>query len=113
MSELRMALHRGVLVRIVVNRFADQNAEVQSLLLETRSAFSHCQLWSFDGGQNVDLHSKLVCVDGAYAIIGSSNLSYRGLVTNYELGLMVTGPLAADLETKVLSLLSDPLARRL
>jgi cardiolipin synthase len=57
-----------------------------------------------DGG---DLHAKVICADERIAVIGSSNLSFRGLVSNYELGVVVRGEPARIIGDKLRTMFSS------
>jgi phosphatidylserine/phosphatidylglycerophosphate/cardiolipin synthase-like enzyme len=113
LEELNAALERGVLVHLIVNKLAQQKDAPTAVLSALVHRFPHFHLWSFDGDDLTDLHSKLVCVDSSFAIIGSSNMSFRGLVANYELGVIVRGPTAAALESKVMSMIAAKVVRRI
>jgi len=41
------------------------------------------------------LHAKLIVVDRSIALVGSSNLSWKGLILNHELAVLIEGPTAA------------------
>ena len=36
-------------------------------------------------------HLKLLTADGAYAYIGSANMTFAGMTTNFEVGALVEG----------------------
>ena len=55
-----------------------------------------------------DLHAKVIVVDRRKAIIGSSNLSRRGFLTNYELALLLEGSTATTVASVVDKLLASP-----
>jgi len=65
-------------------------------------------------------HSKLLCIDTAYSLIGSANLDPRSLRLNYELGIEVFSPsLNAELRAHIdgvvivsMRLTADELTRR-
>ena len=69
-----------------------------------------------DNGINVErweedfyrsLHAKVLIADGERAIIGSANLTDRGMDRNIELGVGITGPTVRSLRSAVLTLM-DP-----
>lgn len=88
---LEAALARGVKVRIVVNRFHSQHPGAVRRLLDLAGTYNHCELFSFSGEEENDLHAKVIAVDRKVALIGSSNLSRRGLQANHELAVVVEG----------------------
>ncbi len=86
-SALGLAARRGVEVDVIIpaksnHRYVDfaMQANVGPLLE------AGCRIWKdqppFD-------HSKLMCVDGAWALIGSSNWDTRSFRLNFELGVEV------------------------
>lgn len=44
------------------------------------------------------MHAKIAVVDGAWALVGSSNLDPRSFRLNYELNLSIVGPAVAEIE---------------
>ena len=55
------------------------------------------------------LHAKVVVFDDRYLFISSANLTLHGLHRNLELGVLLEGPIAADMS----GLLKEWIARRL
>jgi phosphatidylserine/phosphatidylglycerophosphate/cardiolipin synthase-like enzyme len=103
---LEAALARGVKVRIVVNRFHSQHPGAVRRLLDLAGTYHHCQLFSFSGEEENDLHAKVIAIDRRVALVGSSNLSKRGLLANHELAVVVEGA-EADVITSVLDRLLE------
>lgn len=89
------ALGRGITVKAVVNRFRRQPRSVKERLEQVAKNYLHLELFSFDGDDQDDLHAKVVVVDRRRAIIGSSNFSTRGLLTNHEIAVELEGSDAA------------------
>ncbi len=93
---LEAALARGVQVRLVINRLNNQPPEVIVRLRQLAGVYPHLHLYDFTTEEHADLHAKAVVVDRSLALIGSANLSRRGLLANHELALLVEGPPAAE-----------------
>jgi phosphatidylserine/phosphatidylglycerophosphate/cardiolipin synthase-like enzyme len=101
---LETALARGIQVRLIINRLNDQPTDVVSRLHRLAIDYPHFHLYDFGAEGDADtfaslstsLHAKAIVVDRRLALVGSSNLSRRGMFTNYELGVLVEGPAAAD-----------------
>lgn len=94
---LHMALARGVVVHIVINRFEKQHGSVRRRLENLQKTFPHLYLYSFQpDNERGDLHAKILISDRTVAIIGSSNLSYSGMVVNHELAVLITGEKVED-----------------
>lgn len=86
---LEAALSRGVQTKMVINRFEKQPYGVSKRLRDLAGKYPHFLLFGFSGGDESDLHAKVVVADRKIALVGSSNLSWRGMVTNYELAALV------------------------
>jgi cardiolipin synthase len=94
---LDSALARGVRVRMVVNRFSEQHDSVQYRLTQLQKKYPHFHLHQFlPDGERGDLHAKVLVLDRKQALVGSSNLSYNGMVLNHELAVVLRDPEAAS-----------------
>ena len=111
-QQLAELLQRGIRVRLLINRFPSQPPGAQQHLRELYQHFSHLlQIISFTPrSDEADLHAKLVVVDRRYALVGSANLSLRGLMDNHELGVVIEGAGAAEIARAVDLLLASPYA---
>jgi phosphatidylserine/phosphatidylglycerophosphate/cardiolipin synthase-like enzyme len=98
---LEFALSRGVEIKMVVNRLEDLTPVVINKLRQFANSYPYFNLYNFTSDDSVDLHAKLIVVDRQKAIVGSSNLSRRGLLTNYELALTVEGEIATEIANTV------------
>jgi cardiolipin synthase len=95
---LESALARGVRVRMVVNRLSEQHESIQRRLERLRQRYPYFDLWSFEPHEERgDLHAKVLVVDRQHALVGSSNLSYNGMVLNHELAVLIEGKEASDI----------------
>ena len=100
-------LARGVLIRLVINRFNEQPADVVSRLENFYHRYNHLYLYSFEDNQEYDLHAKVIVADRRLALVGSSNLSRRGLLNNHELALLIEGNSAEQVAIAVDRLLMN------
>ena len=91
------ALARGVLIRILVNRLESQPAGVATRLKQLAQIYPHFHLLSFQGDEEHDLHAKTIVADRRLALVGSSNLSHRGMITNHELAVLIEGDAAQNI----------------
>jgi len=109
-EQLEAMLSRGIRVRCLINRFPQQSRGVQHHLQSLQKRFSHLiEIYSFTPqSDEADLHAKIVLVDRYYALVGSANLSLRGLLDNHELGVVIEGTGAADIAKAVDLLLASP-----
>jgi phosphatidylserine/phosphatidylglycerophosphate/cardiolipin synthase-like enzyme len=96
-------LQRGIRIRMLINRYDQQHISVQNELRQLQRQFPGLlQLSSFvPVHSQVDLHAKIIIVDRKYALIGSANLSMRGLMDNHELGLLLEGAAVSDIARTV------------
>jgi phosphatidylserine/phosphatidylglycerophosphate/cardiolipin synthase-like enzyme len=104
---LENTLSRGVVVKMLLNRPDSQPPGVIHLLQQLRRRYQHFSVLQFVGDDEVALHAKTVVVDRRLALVGSSNLSQRGMLSNYELGLLVEGPAAAEIALAIDRLLNS------
>ena len=109
---LEEALTRGIQVILVVNALDDQPADVVKRLRNINDRFEHFHLYDFLGEAGSSLHAKAIVVDHRAALIGSSNMSRRGLLANHELALLVAGDAAATAGRAMDALLTSPLVCR-
>ena len=109
---LEGVLVRGIRVTLVIDQLGKQPQDVADRLQELAIKYLHFRLFDFQGQQHSALHAKVIVVDHRLALIGSSNMSRRGLLTNHELAVIVTGPAAAEAGRALGSLIVSPHVRR-
>jgi cardiolipin synthase len=107
MDWFEAALARGVLIRIIINRINEQPADVISRLESLHQTYPHFYLYGFTDDQEYDLHAKAIVADRKMALVGSSNLSRRGLLNNHELALFVEGKPAEQVASAIDKLLTS------
>jgi len=106
-------LSRGLVVTLIVNKFGNQPKEIQTTISKLAQRYRHFTLLEFQPKEkNEDLHAKLIVVDRSRALIGSPNLTWKGLVSNHELAVLVDGP-AAGTVARLLDLLAKDSRTRL
>lgn len=93
---LEAALARGIRVVMIVNRLSEQHRSVQQRLERLSNKYAHFHLYPFQPDEG-DLHAKVLVVDRRMALIGSSNLSYSGMVINHELAVLIEGMHASSI----------------
>lgn len=110
-EQLEAMLSRGVRVRCLINRFPNQPKAVQRHFQSLQQRFPHLtEVYSFTPkSDEADLHAKIILVDRYYTLIGSANLSLRGLLDNHELGVVIEGTGAANVAKAIDLLLASPL----
>lgn len=89
---IEKALQKGLRVLILINRLDSQPAVVKSRLILLNDNFLNLTLLNFEPGNHAeDLHAKLIVIDRSTALLGSANLTWKGLVNNHEIMLRVGG----------------------
>jgi phosphatidylserine/phosphatidylglycerophosphate/cardiolipin synthase-like enzyme len=96
MDGIEKCLKRGCRVRIVLNRFQAQPLEARQRLLRLHDRFDRLRLFDFNDPSGAELHAKLLIVDRSTAIVGSANVTWRGLVANHELAVLLEEAPAAE-----------------
>ena len=109
---LERALERGVQVSLIINSLEDQPPDVVKSLRSINDKYHHFHLYDFQGEPGSALHAKAIVADHRLALIGSSNMSRRGLLANHELALLVEGPVAATAGRAMDALIDSPLVSR-
>lgn len=107
LEEFEDCLRRGIRFDAVINRFHKQPQEIQEYFLNLVSVYPYCQVYNFNDAVE-ELHSKLIVVDRRVALIGSANLSMRGIKQNYELGIIVQDAEVSTISKCFDSLLTFP-----
>lgn len=88
LEEFEGCLKRGIQFKAVINRFHQQPQDTQEYFLKLLEIYPYFQVYNFNNPVE-ELHSKLIVVDRSVALIGSANLSMRGMKQNYELGIVL------------------------
>ena len=98
---LSNALHRGIKITIILNSFQFQNEKVKKILLDLAKNFNNFYLFDFENVNGGSLHAKIIVIDRTVAFIGSSNLTWSGLTSNHEIGLLIEGPVASQISNLI------------
>jgi phosphatidylserine/phosphatidylglycerophosphate/cardiolipin synthase-like enzyme len=113
MDRLRRAVSAGVRCVFIVNRLGDQRADMRSSLEDLALHYPGVvAIYDFEDESTEGLHAKVVVVDRRAAVVGSANLTFHGLTSSHELGLLVRGPAAAAVASAIDQLTSSPQVRR-
>ena len=106
-----LALSRGILVKMVINHLAEQPDDVVVKMFRLGRNYPHFKLYDFTGDEENDLHAKAIVVDRRLALIGSSNLSRRGLLTNHELAILIEGTSVGEVAQALDKLLASHMVK--
>jgi phosphatidylserine/phosphatidylglycerophosphate/cardiolipin synthase-like enzyme len=91
---MEAALARGVKIRLIVNRKDEQPSGVVNRIRSLSNTYSHLHFYDFTANEGADLHAKVIVADRRVALLGSSNLSRRGLLNNHEMAVLIHGAAA-------------------
>lgn len=91
---LNHAAERGVKITMVVNCIEFQDEQIKAWLNSASKKFPHVRVVNFCNPGDRQLHAKVIASDRRRAVIGSANLSWGGMVANYEIGILFEGDLA-------------------
>lgn len=96
LAALEDALATGIRCVLLVNDFDQQPASVRMTVGKLVAQFpTLAEVHDWPGGSESEgLHAKVVVADRAVALVGSANLTARGLITAHELAVVVRGPSA-------------------
>jgi phosphatidylserine/phosphatidylglycerophosphate/cardiolipin synthase-like enzyme len=108
---LETALSRGIQIKMIINKLDNQPYSVILLLHRLAKAYPNFNLHEFISEEGVDLHAKVIVVDRRTALVGSSNMSRRGLLLNHELGVIVQNSVAEDVAHSIDLLLNSHYVR--
>ena len=104
---LESGLQRGVRVCLVVNKMDEKDQSVADSLRAMNKKYGHFVLGNFLDPRGRDLHAKVLVADREAAIVGSANMSWRGMSKNYEIGVLIKDKSCWKLATMI-----DGLARK-
>lgn len=110
---LKSKIKEGLRVIFIVNRYSSQDY-LPLFITEMNSDFSNLEVYDFSSLQDtIDLHAKILGVDHNKVIIGSSNLSRRGQISNYEMGLNLEGDIASQIIDSCYSLINSDKVKKI
>ncbi|MBF7084353.1 endonuclease [Desulfallas sp. Bu1-1] len=106
-------LERGVSVTLIINRLSEQAFSVidyLNCLLVNHPNLSVYDFCPITKGE--DLHAKVMVADRTVALVGSFNLSRRGLLENHELGVEITGEAVKDIARAIDMIINSGLVKK-
>lgn len=106
------ALARGVRILAIINHLMEQPEDIVVRLQRLNTLYQHFLLYDFLADSQADMHAKVVVADRWRALVGSSNLSRRGLHFNHELAVLLQGPAAVTIATALDRLCKSAHVRR-
>ena len=87
---LETAAQKGVNIKIVLNRLERQDSGVKAKLKFLKLSYPESvTLVDFNGPNNRQLHAKVLVIDRKIAFVGYATLSWSGMTSNYEIGIIV------------------------
>ena len=100
-NELAQRASVGVAVDLLVD---GAQTPIDRLVEAWPVGAGQARVWSTsldERGRAYRLHAKAIIVDGRRCMLGSANLTYSGLHTNLELGVLLEGPVARRVRSHV------------
>jgi len=94
---LEKSAEKGIKIKIIINRLADQPKKVIRSLRSLEREFKYVQIIDFTDPSGGDLHMKVIAVDRKKAILGSANLTWKGMVENHELDILLEGDIVESI----------------
>jgi phosphatidylserine/phosphatidylglycerophosphate/cardiolipin synthase-like enzyme len=111
---IKKLLDKDVVVRIIINDWKSQPKYLKQTLLSMKSENPEgLRLYDFRVEKGCSLHAKAFVVDKRKAVVGSSNLSWSGMYSNYELAILLEGKDAENIAQLLNILIRSPLCREI
>jgi phosphatidylserine/phosphatidylglycerophosphate/cardiolipin synthase-like enzyme len=92
-DRLRETAEKGVKITLLIDTLESHEKTIIEKL-KLLAGYPNVQILSFSDPQGAHLHAKVIVVDRRKAVIGSANLSWGGMVANYEVGVLIEGETA-------------------
>lgn len=112
LDSIEDALARGIRVKLIINNLDRQKRKGAARLRQLSKDYPHFLLYDFKEQIEADLHAKAMVFDRRYAVVGSSNLSRRGMLINHEIAILIDGPPAVDVAKALDSLFESKHSNR-
>ncbi len=113
LEALRQTLAGGISIEVVVHAVGSPadpaSAALEQLRREALSVQGKLTVFNVKADAGLLVHSKLIVADQSIALLGSANLTNRGLDANFEAGIVVQGHLAAEIALMLARLRSSGL----
>lgn len=114
-DQIEYAAATGVRTKLVIDHFDEQETTVRDRLQSLVEGFpTDFRLFDFVGaGRSGHLHAKTLVVDRRLAVVGSANMTFHGMMTAHELGVVVEGPAAEQIAGRIDLLLESSWVREI
>jgi len=110
---LSISVVRGVSCVVVCNDLTNQTSAKAMLRRLVAAGGDHVQVYECpESPTSRGLHAKVLVADRRYAVIGSANLSFRGLNAAHEMGVVIEGPGAGAAANAVTQLVHSRFSKR-
>jgi phosphatidylserine/phosphatidylglycerophosphate/cardiolipin synthase-like enzyme len=101
-SILEDLLKRGIKIQLIINRFHGQPYSARTRLKELGKKYRYLTIYDFEPKDKIeDLHAKIIVVDRRWALVGSSNISWHGYISNHELAILIDGDMASSIASMI------------
>ena len=107
-------LARKTRVLMIVNKLYEQDKNATTKLVSLASRYPNFVLMNFQPEDDrEDLHAKIIVIDHKTALVGSANLTFKGMVMNHELMVKFKGEPAHTVGSLVDRLSKHPECKRI
>ena len=100
LAHLENALKRNIKIKMILNNLDEKDIRLNEWIQNAKSNYTNFS-YKIVSDENIKLHAKVIIVDRIRAVIGSANLTWSGMTTNYEVGMYMEGPEIWDLSTLI------------
>jgi phosphatidylserine/phosphatidylglycerophosphate/cardiolipin synthase-like enzyme len=80
---------QGVSVELFLNNYEDMKQVFNDIDIKNKSFFKVFNYSGVEGDDMASLHAKTLVVDQKRVFISSANLSYHGMISNIEIGVLI------------------------
>jgi phosphatidylserine/phosphatidylglycerophosphate/cardiolipin synthase-like enzyme len=109
---LSKILDKGVRIQMIVNRFSKQPPKSIAMILSLKSKHRHLTVLDFNSANILEnLHAKIIVVDRQWALVGSSNISWHGHISNHELAIILKGDIVEQISSMLDRLARSPVTK--
>ncbi|WP_264229687.1 phospholipase D-like domain-containing protein [Acholeplasma laidlawii] len=89
MEKLNVKSKQGVMVELFINDYEKVKTHLDKIEHSNKNFFRVYKFIEKEEDKMASLHAKTVIIDREKALISSANLSYHGMVSNIEIGVLV------------------------
>jgi len=87
-ENVKKALEKGITIEIFINNseLVTNGNDAINAIFNLKKSYQYLRIYNI---YNDVLHAKILVGDNKHVLIGSANLTFSGMVKNYELGFLI------------------------